>query len=298
MIYYLLCVISSLLIALAFASKKKYQDSKKFSLSSSFAFIAAYSAISAFVLLILSGFKFQFSLTALYIALVQATLMTAAQALGFACMLYGNMLGMSMFSSIGATVIPCVMGMAFPLFNERFSYFKIVGTLLLVIALVIPALFTKGGNVKNKLRYYVSCVLLFLTNGSSPLMNKLKTVIANDIADSMYQFYAMLAVCLYALIITAVLKSRERNAAPASVGAKSKHTWIWAVLFSLFICIGDYLSLVALRGIDISLQSPITMGLSVIFTAAVGYVFFKEKITKATAISIAVTVLGLSVIAL
>lgn len=298
MIYYILCVISSLLFALAFASKKKYQDSGKSSLASSFAFISAYAAIAAFILLVLSGFKFQFSPTALCVALVQATLMTAAQSFGFACMLYGDMLGMSMFSSIGATIIPCVMGMALPLFSERFSYFKIIGTLLLVIALVIPALFAKGTNVKNKFKYYLFCVLLFLTNGASPLMGKLKTVIANDISDSMYQFYAMIAICLYSLIITAVIKAKNKNESALSAKPAAKYAWIYAVLFSVFICIGDYLALVALRGIDISLQSPITMGLSVIFTAVVGYIFFKEKVTKATAISIAITVLGLSVITL
>lgn len=287
--YYLFVVVSSVLTATALAAQKAYHN-RASGIRPALILLCIDASGAALLLYALSGFAGGFSLTALAIAAAQALLMTSARYLCTIGGKYGDLLTMSMFLMLGATILPFLAGVT--IFGEPASALRITGVILMLVALVLPVVCARRTTARKPI-FYILCVLLFLINGLNPILNKVKVVYAPEIPAALYQAVAHACFFLYSAVLLGIDCIRHRPIRP--VGAEKPPVGRLAVLAAVYtvgLCFGDWLVLVSLGGLDVSLQAPMSMGLSMIFTAITGRLVFGEKISRLTGLSLLLALVG------
>ncbi len=301
--YVLIVILSAGFTSGAFAFRKLYQSHAGGGMRSSLLFIAGYAATGAFLLCIGSDMQAGVSETGAALAAGQAFLIVCVQYLSVVGTAYGGILVLTMFLTLGATVIPFFGGILF--FQESVNGWRIAGIVCMLLSLLLPVLFTKKGANGRPKRYYAICAAAFILNGLAPVCSKLKVLYAPGDALMAYQCAIMAFVFLLsgaALLTGAVSRRMTKGIGWLSLqngclplvrhDTGGVFLYLVAAMFALCACIGDYLSLFSLTGLDVSVQSPLNMGLLMVFTACIGKICFKEKISRVTSLSLAAALTG------
>lgn len=319
--YYIFLIFSSLLTAISFACKKKYNKYAKDGLINVFLFVVGYSFISAVILLPFVGKNWSMSLVCLWIAIGQSAAVMITQCLSIRCCMLGDLLIMTMFECLGATIIPFLLGTIF--FNEPATILKIMGVVVMVIALALPSVFalTKEKQKTNKL-YWILSTILFFTNGIAGGIAVFKVHYAPQVTSALFSSISNAIIGLIALVIVAILFFRNRTPKNTTAIENIQTTslndglvredeiatrklkiakiiaMIFVFLYAATICFGDYLALLALNGLPLSVRSPASMGLIMVFIALVDFVVFKEKLKIVNIVSMVVAIGGVVMISL
>ena len=207
-------------------------------------------------------------------------------------------------------VIPFIYGIIF--LGETASVAKIIGIIILCVSL-LPAFFgdgdSSGSSQKLSPKFLFYSVLVFLTNGLISVCSKGHQVSKYSIGEDNF-----LLLCTLLLITTTLLILIGTAIAAKIKGEKQviKNTFweigrwkmiprvfvlliAFAGAYSLCNTIANIFSLKCMLTMDASIQFPLLSGAVIVISAFLGRIFFKEKITKTTAVTLLITIVGIGV---
>ena len=110
---YILLIIADLLFSVQFLATKIYSKNNPKAVVTSFSFSLGSNFVMLLYLLAMTGFKPEFSVFSLGMALVTALISVSASYCSIAALNYINLSMYSMFLMMGATIIPTVFGVLF-----------------------------------------------------------------------------------------------------------------------------------------------------------------------------------------
>lgn len=229
----------------------------------------------------------------------------------------GRVSAVSTFCLAGGMVVPFFYGIL--ALGEEAGLFKWLGLLVLCLSL-LPSFLRKTedqAESADKLRFTLCCTVVFFTNGLVSVFSKMyMNYVSGTVTDEVYlsaaedNFIKMASVvqCAAALVILAAIAlfrqtKGEKGAFKTAfweIGVK-KMTGKLFVLLIVFagayaVCntLGNLFSLRCMDTMDASIQFPLLSAVVIVLTAIFGWLFFREKIGKDTAVSLLLSVAGIA----
>lgn len=277
--YYAFLIASAFLTAGQFIFLKLYQKAQGESVFGA-AMLSVFIGITQMLFTFtVNGFKMSFSVFSLICALIMAALVITSNVLGVKVMKMGKLSVYTLFLMSGGMVIPFLYGVLF--LNEQPKTIHFVSLILIIISLFIPA-FEKTVEKKSSKVFYILCCVLFCVNGA--VSSVIKTHQINKNAVNTFEFLFLIA--MFQTVISLVIAlSSQTSESPVAV-IKKKKPLLYGIGFGLVNGLASLLQFASASHINASVQYPILTGGSIVFSALLGFLVFKEKINKYTGISI------------
>lgn len=195
----------------------------------------------------------------------------------------GKITVVTMYTLIGSAIIPFIYGILF--LHEEINLIKILAVLLMCLSFFPSALFSKDNlGQKFSLKYILLCIVCFLTNGIASLMLKLNQLAKGGNIN--FIILSSLILIVTCSVILLFMKLKRRNEKLLSSAMFNRKSLFFGLGFSLFNGSAALLSMTAAAELGSSVQFPILSGSQLILSGFVGYLFFKEKITRAEILGI------------
>ena len=277
--YYALILLSVVMFGGCFALNDEYRKINGSSIKISLQFSLISSAAGFLVLLIMNGFKIEFSLFTLAVAATAALSGFGFTFCGFKALGRINLSLYSLFSMLGGMVLPFLQGIIF--YSEAFTVAKAVCLAFIVLALMITVEW-RGGK-RGGVIYYIG---IFVLNGLSGVLSKIFE--ASSYEKTSARGYSIL-ICLCSIVLSAIAllimrKAEAPKPTPISLGIGAA-SGITNKVANLFLVI-------ALAHVDASVQYPMVTGGVMIVSTAICF-FGKKKPSKKELISVSLAFLGM-----
>lgn len=328
-IYYILLFLSALIFASQFFVTRQYQlrNGTGFLGSVKLSFFA-YLTIAIFFFvkgcLTTGTLNFGFTWFTFGITLLIAVVSLSCVYMGIKVLAVGDMSIYSVFMMLGSIILPSFVDLVFYYAPEKLSWLKAVALLLMIIAII----FSVSSVDKNKLTlkailYYIG---IFVMNGmigvfftihqnqpeltAAVMQTADELVVNNDVFMTWYGISTVLlagaiyGVCYFVKPIKSKLSELDGvdsgNEGTAVVEGKESAmkalliTIGLAAIYGLCNGVGDYFIAIATQpnALGASVTFPIINGGTIIFSTLSGIVFFKEKLTVSTVISLIIVVVS------
>ncbi len=328
-IYYILLFLSALIFASQFFVTRQYQlrNGTGFLGSVKLSFFA-YLTIAIFFFvkgcLTTGTLNFGFTWFTFGITLLIAVVSLSCVYMGIKVLAVGDMSIYSVFMMLGSIILPSFVDLVFYYTPEKLSWLKAVALLLMIIAII----FSVSSVDKNKLTlkaivYYIG---IFVMNGmigvfftihqnqpelTAAVMQTVdELVVNNDVFMTWYGISTVLltgviyGICYFVKPIKSKLSELDGvdsgNEGTAVVEGKESAmkalliTIGLAAIYGLCNGVGDYFIAIATQpnALGASVTFPIINGGTIIFSTLSGILFFKEKLTVSTVISLVIVVVS------
>lgn len=225
-----------------------------------------------------------FNLSTVICAVISAFLFALELFAGIEAIKGTSLVVCNMFA-LGGLFVPCVLGIF--LFDEPMSIGQWTG--LFVFVLSIYFLSAKG-NIEGKkaaksftLRTFLMLVLSFITNGLIMVVQKYFALLVPDRNEAMYSFltFGINAVMLYACMMFTDLKSKKDDAGRRinQIKKLSKILLVCGAVLALALFMINILVTMLASKISSAILFTVSSALSIVITALVGTLVFKEKLT-------------------
>lgn len=220
---------------------------------------------------------------------------------------FGNLSILMTYSLLGGMVLPFVYGVLFC--NEEFTLFKCIGTLLLLISLIPPAYDSYKNDVVEKkkssnLIFPVLCILVFFCNGMTGVVAKAHQMSPEAITSDQFVMLGSFEKTILSLIIFGIyilFTRSNKSTANKSFGITANGVLIlgfYLLCYAVIHSMGDILSLLCASKMDSSIQFSLISAFCIFFTAIIGWLVFKEKISKPQRLSFVFIILGILLVIL
>lgn len=277
--YYFLIIIAVIMFGGCFALNDVYQKMRGSSIKISMQFSALSSFAGLIVLLIVNGFKLEFTFFTLIMSIASAVVSIGFTFCSFKALGSINLSLYSLFSMLGGMVLPFVQGIIF--YGEGITVAKIICILFIIAALVLTV--ERGEKSKGYI-YYAG---VFVLNGLVGVISTLFTR-ANYPKTSSAGFSILIAICTTLLAILILLlrfgKAAFEKMTFSSVGIGSAAGIVNRV--------ANYLLLISLVHIEASVQYPLITGGVMIVSTVISY-FGKNKPSKREVASVIMAFIGM-----
>ncbi len=286
MVYYFMTFAASVLLAGSFACQKCYQKLCGATAQAGFFFNALMGLFGTVLFLFVTGFRPAFTGYSVLMALIYSTLVFVYNILGMKVMRDGSVSLYTMFLMAGGMSVPYVWGLLF--LGEEFSWLRMVGLVLILVAVVITAGKIKVVGYKTLLL----CILIFVMNGFVSVTSKvhMSQTVYPAVGAMDFAFWNSLCKFVPCMIAYFVIMTGNRGAA-SKVENLGKGV-LWILGGSVVANISAALQLVGAECLPASVLYPIITGGSVIVTAFAAWIFFEEKPDKRTWLGIAICFAG------
>lgn len=284
---YILVIIATVLLAVDFALQKLYQQKCGTGVKESLTFNAVIGLITAIIFLFVNGFKMHLSLYPTIMAMCMSTCLLSYTILGFRVLKAGNMAFYTMFLMTGGMVVPYVFGLLF--LDETFSFLRIIGLVIIVVAIVISNL-----NVaKSTPKLIAVCVVIFFLNGGCSVSSKLCQTPNPYGVVTPTQFVFLTGIIRFILCSVALFVTR-RGEDSKEEGMKFEFKRVLPIIFCSAIVSGVsfMLQLIGAANLPATVLYPIVSGGSIIFSTIAGVLCFKEKPNLYQKIGVALCFVG------
>lgn len=291
---YIFVTITSLCIAITFVFNKLYQVKIVNKSIHLILFPLFTSTIAAFLFLCINGFKLQTNAFVLTCASVYAVCLSSYTIIGMIAMKYGKLSIYTIFLMIGGMLLPYFYGVIF--LEEEITVCRVVGMILLIASLILNVGRKEDGKKKNKKIFWVLCILVFFLNGGTSIASKVHQISPNATSTINFMIWVrIIKMCVLSLvaIVCLLMGLNKKNKEVGAVGIdKTKPKFNIKLFIIIIACVvllesvNIFCSLNASKTMPAMVQFPFTTGLSTIATAVMARIFFKEKITKQSLISL------------
>lgn len=274
-------VFSALLLGINFAFNKLYQKLYGTSLCAAFLFNALLGLATAAIFFIFKGFKINFCIYSCIMAAFEETLVISYTVLGFRILkMSGSMAMYTLSLMTGGMILPYVWGIAF--LNEPFTCLRTAGLILIIAGIVLANL---GGRNLNR-NQVIMCAAVFMLNGCVSIVSKVhqtqtfyQTVSASDFVafGGMFKF-----IISGAVFLSAKNKNKEKNAHMENMGKA-------IIIIVASAAASGTAFMLQLKGASELLATvlyPFVTGGSIMFSAIIGGIIFREKISTVLAASV------------
>lgn len=278
---YFMIIVADILLAVSFVMSKLYQIRVGTSEKAGFAFSAVTGLFTALIFLPINGFKLNITSYSLLMAVLKNVFCIAYTIAGFKMLKMQGMAIYSIFLMSGGMMIPYIWGLLF--LDERFSVMRMIG-LLLITGGIIASNFT---DEKIKPKSLILCAVVFLLNGAVSVVSKLHSVETVN-AVSVNDFIIIGGFFTFVIGAAGYTAAKRRE----KVQGGKVGIVVLMFFFALLSGVSYLIQLVGARELPASVLYPFITGGSMIFSAVVGRIFFKEKIKKNIVISIVLCFMG------
>ena len=166
-LYYVLVIISTVLFSLQFLFNQRFQQTYGTGMKATQVFSLYKSLVIILMMLLISGFKVQFSWFSLGMATIYAVSSIAMGYYSLKAFSVANLSVYSVFSMLGGMILPFFLGVLF--FNEGDNLiFKVICCALIVVAVLLNI---KSGKQNKKALFYYFAV--FVLNGMAGVISKI-----------------------------------------------------------------------------------------------------------------------------
>lgn len=281
MIYYVYLTLASLLFGAQFMTVKGYERTGGKGIFASARF-SALSGLAAFLIFAaVSGFRFEFSLFSLGMAALLAVVSVSCSMVGMRAISMGDIAVYSLFMMLGGMLLPFAVGVIF--LKEKISAFQIAGVVLLIAALILPV-FGKNKQKGTPL-FYLLCMGLFLLNGMSSVLSKLHQIDVRAVPSSQFTalFYAAQFLLSGAVWLGGCLFGKKKDL-PKLTGKATLN----ALAFAGCNGAATFLQVYSAIYVKATAQFPIITGGTLVFSALLGFLIYREKLSPVRLVQIAV----------
>ncbi len=282
--YYILVFAATILFASQFMFNQKFEEECGSSLTAAMLFSLLSSVSGFLIVFVINGFKLSVTPFSAILALVAAVLNIAYSIASVKSLSEVNLSAYSVFAMLGGMLLPSAYGIIF--LNEALTVTKILCCVLIIAALFLTIDF---GDKSGKKIYYA---LVFLMNGAGSVVS---VIHQNDKTGTAVDTFSFLMLSrIFAAIICLAFCSKALGGIKKMMGAKPV---IYSVGYAAFCGIGNLLSLIALKHLPASVQTPILTG-GVMVISFVISVLRKQKPGVKDAVATVVALLSTILIAL
>lgn len=284
---YVLLAVAALLFSMQIIFTKLFENKcgKAFYATTCFTLVSSVLVLA--VLLVVNGFRVQFTAFSVLMGGLLAAVTVAANLLSIKAMAVGNVSVYTLFLMLGGMIVPFLVGVFF--LNEEPKLLHFVATALLIAALALPTLDPAEKSAgKARGLFFVLCVLLFFLNGANGTFGKVHQVYP-DLAVGTVDFLIIDYLFETGISLVLFLGCRNRDKFRCAV---KKDTLISAFGFGVVHIVATFLQLLCAYTVNASLMFPFITGATLIFTPLLSRVLFKEKISKYTAWCVVLSVLA------
>ena len=208
--------------------------------------------------------------------------------------------------SVGALIIPCIVGIFF--FNEPMTIWQWVGIGLFVIAMYFMVSGTKQSNMKKTEKRYLKIIMLLLltlfAGGGTMVAQKAFAVIVPNGSVATYSFlmFALNAIILY---VGYGISSLTKNNKTQTIETESQEKQncrlprvllVCGLILAFAIFVINMLVTELGKHISSAILFSVSYAIGIVITILVGAIFYKEKITIRNIIGIVLCVGALALI--
>ncbi len=176
-----------------------------------------------------------------------------------------------------AMVIPALSGVV--LYNETVSAWQLVGIMLMVTSFVC-AVDSKNSGSGASFRWLFFCLGAFLFSGAVGVMQKVHQNSAHKDELGMFLIIAFGVSAIFSFCLTAYYK--KTNSETVTVLSKKKmHRFaIFSIINGIGIALCNQINMYLAGAMDSIIFYPVVNGASMLLTAAVGILLWKERLSK------------------
>lgn len=275
--YYGIIMIAVLMFSMQFLFNQRFQKEYGSGLKPLLVFFLGYNVAGLLVLLIINGFRVEFTWFTLLLATLWSINSLVLSYCSFKAFEKVNLSVYSLFSQLGGMMLPFFAGVL--LFDEKLT----AGSVICFILVLISLLFTvKRGSGGSYVIYYAG---IFVLNGMSGVLSK--WFAAAPYAKTSSAGYSILsaavAACLAAIALLFV-KGKRLKLTPR--GATNM------LGYGILNKIGNFLLLIALAHLPASVQYPMVTG-GVMICSTVICFFTRQKPGKREIASLVLSFIGI-----
>ena len=290
---YILILLAVACFAAQFAFTKLYEGVVKQTTVTSLVMLVVTSVIGTVLYLFIGGFRVEFSVVSVFLAVLFALVMIPYYMIGIKVLSLGSLAIYSMFMMLGGMLVPFFYGVVF--LRESVSAAQVIGTVLLTGFIILQAISqsdsntTTGGkqSAKTKVTFFVLCLIIFFLNGLTGVIAKAHQMSESSVDEVSFIVISCALTAIFSMILLAFefLRNRKEKRRQVMTALKIKPMGIM-VLIGATAYTGNFLHLLAANDVPASVQFPLVSGGVIVLSALVSALFFKEKISKKEWISV------------
>ena len=287
MIYNLLAILSAVLIAGNFTATKIYQKRMGTAVREGALFNSVVGLISSCLFLVSAGFKLEFTLYSFIMALLTSILVGTYTMIGFKIMSLGSVTVYTVFVMLGGAVVPYIYGVLF--LGEGITVWKVLAILAVAAAVILNS---AGSGSDRRSKYFIPlCIAVFFINGAVSVISKLHQIETVYPVVSSRDFTVIkdfIRFLIFFIVFLCQRHSMEQN--DKKLNAKMYIAMAVSAIFSggafflMFIC-ASYM--------PASVLYPVVTGGTIISMALVDRLFFRQRLSVNTIISIFICIMAL-----
>ncbi len=292
--YYLLILLAVVLLALQFSTNKLYQLKCGNTAVASLTFSTLSGWTTSLIFLILTfvmGETFAITPYSLLMAAIIAVLCCTYTFIGFKIMAFGSMSVFMMFLMLGGMLLPYLFGVFY--LDEGISVARVFGVILLAVSMIFPVMSKdrRGGVI-----FVLLCAAVFTLNGGVSITSKLHQINTEFAACGTTTFVFLTnfmngVISAFGLLIMTLSGAKKTvdddGTTVMQVIRKNARTIVWIIIGNAaFGGISYMFQLIGAANVPASVLYPLTTGGSVVLSAVAGWLFFKEKPDKVSAIGL------------
>lgn len=260
------------------------------------AFYQLISALFGLIALCIVGF-YGFDGFTIGLSLISAVLFAVELFASLEAVRGGSLVLCNMFSTGGSIFIPCIVGTLF--FGDTMTYWHWIGLLVFVAAVYFIASNSEKEQKKLTLKTLLMLVLSMLSNGAIMVLQDLFGERGENVFMFSFLTFAfnavILAVCFFALVLF-FRKKDEAGRVSRKIEPLPKKLYLFGAMLALALFTISNLVTWLNKAYPPVVVFPLSSTISLIITAIVGAIAFKEKITWKKAVGIVLGVASVVVI--
>ena len=272
MIYYILIFLAALGCALNFAVTKVYQLNQGNSIGSGIIFNCLVGLAGSLIYFVVCGFKIEMTVFSVIMSVLFTLFLGIYTIIGFKIMSIGSMAVYTVFLMLGGMILPYFYGLLF--LDEEITVLKVIALLLMTVAIILQ---NNGEKKRGKALFYILCIGVFILNGLVSIVSKAHQIYPQyeTVSDNGFVLLKnLMRFLMFGSMIPFVSKKGEKI-------FQIKPKMYIVIMFSALISsIAYYFQLVCASYLPATVQYPVMSGGTIVFTALLGMICFKEKISK------------------
>jgi drug/metabolite transporter (DMT)-like permease len=264
MINYALVVGATLLFSLQFFFNQRFQQSYGTDLKASLVFSLYKSVVIIVIMLIIAGFKVEFTIFSVLMAVLYAAVGMLMVYYSLKAFSVANLSVFSVFSMLGGMILPFFLGVVF--YDEPLTVFKVICCLLIVGAVLLNI--RSGKQNRKALIYYFA---VFVLNGAAGVISKIHQSSQRPHVDSTGFMIWSSIVTVFICLAWLLIKYR-------SIPIVKGKNILFVSGYGVFNGVGNLFLLIALAVLPASVQYPLVTG-GVMVCSTIISTIRKEKLT-------------------
>jgi len=193
-----------------------------------------------------------------------------------------NFLYVSIFSGAGGLLVPFLFEL---LTGVRFSPGKLLSVFLRVAAILIPMLFQR-----EKIKGIPLCFVLFFTSGLGTVVMRLFS--ASEVADNSSSMFFWTNVLILPVVLAQILRKYKLSDLKADMKKVKPRHYLYIMAPTAINNVASLLTVLILQMVSATISTVISSCFSVVLTAFLSAVLYKETLTTQARISMVLTILS------